>query len=407
LTVWNRLLRTLAAVTASSAVLIAVMLALLRLRLFTAFPRPALLLDWGITLAVTAGIRLLIDWLAERKPAASVKPLQVLRQYGPTWLKEGSLYFGIIGLVLVSYMGWNYLQFGTPTPVSGQIKEWWGALGDTIYGKPIVEPLIFFGFDPAIIRSPWRAALSLFLAPVQANPGLLFPIFGVIYTLIGLALLKVKKAAVIEKVEGLGLLPLLVGCFIQIWTYNARAYVAMRSWYWVAQLVLTCLMAGLLLDSICKLIPWLRLQRVAPFALFVILGALSLGSFGKMMVDRFTPSEAGSDRAAMMRDVQILEETTPPGSVIGMTGGGTTSYFLRERTIVNLDGLINSYAYFKAMQDYQSADYLDAIGLDYIYGNSMIVTESIPYQQEFQGWLTPVQSFGVDVLYKFQRTSQP
>ena len=46
----------------------------------------------------------------------------------------------------------------------------------------------------------------------------------------------------------------------------------------------------------------------------------------------------------------LLEEHTEPGSIIGITGGGNIGYFIHDRTVTNMDGLINSYPYFQALQ---------------------------------------------------------
>jgi hypothetical protein len=38
----------------------------------------------------------------------------------------------------------------------------------------------------------------------------------------------------------------------------------------------------------------------------------------------------------------FLEKHTEPGSIIGMTGGGNAGYFIKDRTVVNMDGLITA-----------------------------------------------------------------
>ncbi|HNB52955.1 MAG TPA: hypothetical protein PK530_13485, partial [Anaerolineales bacterium] len=45
-------------------------------------------------------------------------------------------YFLPLALVVVAYMAWNQIGFGTPTPVSGQVKRWWGTLPNSPYGFP-------------------------------------------------------------------------------------------------------------------------------------------------------------------------------------------------------------------------------------------------------------------------------
>ena len=62
-------------------------------------------------------------------------PLAALKLQWGQWLREGVIYFGIVGGSLVSYMLWNQLAFGTSTPVSGQIKRWWATFAHSIYGE--------------------------------------------------------------------------------------------------------------------------------------------------------------------------------------------------------------------------------------------------------------------------------
>ena len=84
-----------------------------------------------------------------------------------------------------------------------------------------------------------------------------------------------------------------------------------------------------------------------------------------------------------METLPILEGYTEPGALIGMTGGGNAGYFIKDRKIVNMDGLINSYAYFQALKQNQGGKYLAKKGLDYIFANRYIITSSMPYRYQF------------------------
>jgi hypothetical protein len=84
--------------------------------------------------------------------------------------------------------------------------------------------------------------------------------------------------------------------------------------------------------------------------------------------------------------VPLLEENTEPGSTIGMTGGGTTAYFITNRTIINMDGLINSPEYFKAFQNDTAIEYLQALGVDYVFINQYVVS-SRPYEGMFDPYI--------------------
>ena len=72
---------------------------------------------------------------------------------------------------------------------------------------------------------------------------------------------------------------------------------------------------------------------------------------------------------------------------VNSTGGGTTAYFIHDRTIVNMDGLINSKPYFESLQNRTAGKYLTGIGLDYVFANRYILS-SQPYKGMFDPYLT-------------------
>jgi hypothetical protein len=102
-----------------------------------------------------------------------------------------------------------------------------------------------------------------------------------------------------------------------------------------------------------------------------------------------------------MEVVAFLEENTPPGATIGMTGGGNVGYFISDRTIVNMDGLINSYDYFRAMKAGQAADYLQGHGLQYVFASTSLL-KLPPYQGQFEGRLGRVTMYGGKALLILQ-----
>jgi hypothetical protein len=97
----------------------------------------------------------------------------------------------------------------------------------------------------------------------------------------------------------------------------------------------------------------------------------------------------------------FLESHTEEGALIGMTGGGNVAYFIEGRTIVNMDGLINSYEYFLALRAGRADEYLASIGLDYIFSNPDILQRP-PYNGQFNEWSMKVAEFGKKDLLRFQ-----
>jgi hypothetical protein len=101
-----------------------------------------------------------------------------------------------------------------------------------------------------------------------------------------------------------------------------------------------------------------------------------------------------------MEAATFVEQHTPPGSLVGMTGGGNVGYFIQDRTIVNMDGLINSYPYFQANKESQGSDYLYAMGLDYIFANPNFL-EIQPYRGQYTGRLEIIDKYGGKAVMRF------
>jgi hypothetical protein len=397
-----RILRqTFLAVSISSVIVAATMIGLLALNLVPGFPRIALLIDWGLSLAFVITVRMVLYWLAERRPQSALTPRTTLQKHWKTWFKEGAIYFGIIAIVLIVYMIWSYTTFGTPMPVSGQIKEWWGTLPDNVYGDPTRTLPAFLGIDPGVAKGPW----FLFLTPLDQFssflPNSLRFLFWLVVASLGILLLKINRAYVAQAINRLGILPLFTGCLIQFWTYSARAYVGMRLWYWVPQLLFTVLALCIIAEALLRLVRNERGRRYLLISASLVVAGIILFDFTNLFMRLAAVPELVNGQKGYLVNVTQLESQTEPGSIIGMTGGGDTAYFVRDRTIVNLDGLINSYEYFQALKAFNAASYLDKIGLDYIYANPYMINETDPYWQNFRDRLTLIQNFATITLYKY------
>ncbi len=316
----------------------------------------------------------------------------------------GAAFFGPITLIMLVYLAWNQLGFGTATPVSGQVKVWWGTLRNTVYGFPVRHMAAFWGQfvtnDSEL--GPW----SLLTAPLYAGAiGFLsFLGQGVTLTARRLALLTLGGAlsvlliALVWKrreffsraARGLALLPFLLGCFAQIVYYKASGSVAQQPWYWVAEMLLIMLGFGLLLNVI-----WLavaphfkkrRSQRGVAFTL--IASALLSLNFLSFVASAIRVPGDGSNHFYLDR-AAWLQEHTEAGSRVAITGAGNLAYFVKGRTVINMDGLMNSYDYFLALKTGHGAQFLADEGVDYIFGNEYILTQTNPYAPMLQGHLQP------------------
>jgi len=167
--------------------------------------------------------------------------------------------------------------------------------------------------------------------------------------------------------------------------------VHMRAWYWLTQMVLLVLLGGVLLQSLANILSrskWLTIT----FALLLSVTAFAiLVRFERQLLKLVPLTVAATDSENYLTTIHKLEDLTPPGTRIGATGGGVTAYFISDRTIINMDGLMNTAAYFNALKAGQGRDYLDGIGLEYVFANAYVVQNSDPYFQLLEDRLVLVQ----------------
>jgi hypothetical protein len=199
--------------------------------------------------------------------------------------------------------------------------------------------------------------------------------------LLWLAALGVNRRMAVRASFQAALPVLFVASCLQLLSYNAPGYSALKEWYWITQPMLLImalsLAAAILLQPLRRWVP-------ARSVVWLVVGAASIGmawNFLRVTAARM-PHGVYLDRQPTLDIVELLEQRTPPGSLIGMTGGGNVGYYIQDRTIVNLDGLINSPAYFAALRAGTAGTYLEAIGLDYIFANPAILAGS-PYRGQY------------------------
>ncbi|MEJ5225365.1 MAG: glycosyltransferase family 39 protein [Anaerolineales bacterium] len=273
----------------------ALMLALTAVGLGHGLPRIALLYEAVLSAAalfLTRGLAHGLGLLSLHLPP----PLRWLRANWRGMFRDAAATLGVLAVFLGAYLVWSMLTYGTPTPLSGQIKEWWGTLPDTAYGDPAREPLTFFGINPEDAKGPWALATGALFAlqPMRALPAVLLTWLA--WAVVGFYLLK-RHADMLPRLAAQGLLPLFAGGMFQYWTYTTRAYVGMRTWYWTAELLFTTLAAAVLLDMLLRFIkdPLYRQSAQTIASIGVALGlALFFGlSTSGLIRQNIAPGEQG------------------------------------------------------------------------------------------------------------------
>ncbi|MFZ5879709.1 MAG: hypothetical protein ACOY0R_10085 [Chloroflexota bacterium] len=375
------------AVSASALVTGIVMLA--AAPLLGSFPRIALVYDWLLNLAGLILLRVLARAFSRNPNRAALQPLDVLKKNWVGWLREGSVYYGILGGLLAAYMAFNKIFIGSAMPVSGEIKRWWGAFGSKVYGGSARSPLSFWGADFNNDFNAWRpftgwlVRLGSFLGNARGDyriDGYFIALLAALL-LLGVFILLLNRRLAARAATQFGLPLLLAASFAQVLSYNLTGYAAMKEWYWVVQPLLAVLALSLAAGILIRSIERHRLGRIALWLGVAALVLPQAWTFNGMIVERM-PHGLYGPNLPYLDSVRFLEEHTPPGAMIGMTGGGNVGYYIQDRTIVNMDGLINSPAYFEALQAGQANSYLQAIGLDYIFANPGIL-KALPYRDQY------------------------
>jgi hypothetical protein len=199
----------------------------------------------------------------------------------------------------------------------------------------------------------------------------------------------------------MSLIPLLSGAWLQVLYYNSLGYAAHKEWYWISQLVITILTFSLILGIVYAILRSLPFRQVLAWGFAAYVG-ISMGAAYWSTVRYSMPYNHWPPETAYMDIVPLLEEHTAPGSIIGLTGGGNVGYFIHDRTVINMDGLINSYEYFEALQNRTGGEYLYEIGLDYVLANPVILDQQ-PYKGQFNEYLEPLGvSYGGKQLMRYR-----
>jgi hypothetical protein len=382
------------------------------LNIFPSIPRVALLTDAMLTWVALILIRAMAFGL--RRTDANLKaysPPEYFKQHWRQWIKESSVYYGILGGSLSLYMVWNKLAFGTFTPVSGQIKQWWSTFAINIYGPPALSFQSFFALTPNNDFDAWEPALSLintwnksianFLPSsiLQIDGQIRFFIFLALLGAIAYLLLFLTKKQKARAILRIGVIPLFAGSWIQIFSYNSAGYVAPKDWYWLAELILIAILVAIFLDMAFKF--FLRKSRTAYFGARLLGGLLCIFwtmQYYQNVISQMTHQPAPSN-TPYISQIPFLETNTKPGDLIGISGGGNIGYFLPDRTVINMDGLINSYPYYLAMKMRLGPDYLYKEGMRYIFANPDML-KAPPYGGQYAGRLTIVADYGDKDLLK-------
>lgn len=385
-----------------SALTTVLMLILAAIRHFEGFPRITLVYDLILTAVFFGVTRFGALGLRSSTTTGQLSiPLAYIQNNWRQWLTEGFAYYSVIIAGMALYMLFNKLFFGTFSPVSGQIKRWWGSLPGRVYGGAVLDNLSFFGLSYETEANTWHPLSTFFgsLAEMLYKIGLITGLFDgsryliilFIFVLFFYLVLFIRKQKAKSSIVELGVIPLFASTWLQVLSYNALGYSAFKEWYWIIQPVAIVLILGISLGMLFQAIKKIRFVQQVAWVLALWYGISLLTPFWSMIRTNMTynewqPTDPNNDIAA------FLEASTEPGSIIGITGGGNAGYFIHDRTVINMDGLINSYEYYQLLKDQEAGEYLNDEGMDYVLANTLIL-DQLPYKGQFTPYLESTDKY--------------
>jgi len=407
----DTLKRVLAFAITSSAIVGALMLASLQIGILQgSFSRMILLIDLALTAAVFLLNRLVFTSLLTKSTSTvkSETPVSFFLSRWKQWLYDGSIYYGIVLGALGVYMVWNKLAFGTASPVSGQIKRWWATLPGRAYGGATRDTLSFFGLTYTGDANAWNPISSIVGGWAESfrlwglldiwRYFLLLVLLAVVFYLILFLNRKKAKTALTQ----LAVVPLFFSSWLQVLSYHALGYSAYKDWYWVTQLVFVVLVFSFAIGMFVNVLRNIPYAQLLSWGVVVYIG-ITMGMTYWRVIRMNMPYNAWAPDAPYMDIVPLLEANTEPGSIIGMTGGGNPGYFIHDRTVVNMDGLINSYPYFHALQNQEAGEFLYEMGMDYVFANPYILDRQ-PYKGQYNEYMDTTNiRYGGKLLFHYDK----
>jgi hypothetical protein len=252
-----------------------------------------------------------LGWLALRDSGTPLAPRLVRA------LAKGLSVFWPVLLLVLPYLAYNYVAFGHLVPVSGVLKSTFP-----------------------------RAGLRL----ENLNPA-----FGALLALGALGL-------AVETARGRGRAPLtrvlawwLAGTASQALYSILFMNWAVFSWHFALFIPLGALGAALVTRELAERSPRSVVRGMTVAALAGL--AVTLG----VSLVRLPRTFAGAAREAGLWVAREL----PPDALLGMKDSGAFSYYAGRR-VVNLDGVVNSFAYAETICRGELPEYLRALGVGYI-----------------------------------------
>lgn len=304
---------------------------------------PRLYLGLGVLLSLTFLARLdtillsavLVSWLSWREYGRGVGRAAFTRLL--------ALSLPVV-LVSLSYVATNLHVFGHAAPVSGVIKRTWSNY--------------LLSQDPTYSTYGWLAAKAVNLVrPFRDldQPGTIALLGGtagvaVIWLIGSVAARRVRPGGRLRSAVS-GFQPFVLFSLLSFIGYAVIYHAALSfpPWYFVAQPWLASLVLATLVDAYrpqgTSTLMWPAERHMADIVKTGLCCTILIGTVWGLHQRRIHERD-GSSPQPLHDGAAWVAENLPPSSVIGAWNAGAIGYLSTQR-VVNLDGLVNSWAFFE------------------------------------------------------------
>jgi len=302
------------------------------------------------------------------------------------------------GLLALPYLAWNLSVYGHPVPISGRVKAFLSAQQRSALAEQGTVPLV------SRLLQDWKSTDPIYEGVEIAVKGvrLLFHRLGLasgmgpvllVLAILGIIVWFVRRPLGQRLPRLWPFTPLIGFAAVTCVYYNVYLFGHQRYWYFIPQMILSCMLIALFLESL-----WERVQTLQlPFlrlSTSILVCLLSLAAFAGWLIRlQVTPSFSGQTYPYEYDVAQWLSRNTAADARIGVWNAGTVGYF-SERAVINLDGLVNSPAYFQHIQDRTVVSFLQGKGVDwvadYFYGDPFVKSIITRYDDPDR-WLKHLQ----------------
>lgn len=176
----------------------------------------------------------------------------------------------------------------------------------------------------------------------------------------------------------------------------------MRSWYWTVETFFGFLLLISLFYGIGVSARPARAQKFAISGIVILWTAIQLTGWVANILRVYPMNESARNNRDYLIVPEMVAKATQPGAIIGTPGGGSLSYFIQDRTIVNLDGLMNSKEYFDALKKFDTHGLLQASQVEFIFANQNTLLNTSPYARIFADCVEPIGQVYGKSLFRYQ-----